>query len=100
MPTQLFYSVTIPVTYGLLQRTKSKRKTLFINARNMGHMIDRKHRNFEDEDIDKLANTFADFQNGTLEDVKDFAQLQILRLLQNKIISLPRQICRHRRAGR
>ena len=51
---------------------KQKGKTLFIDARKMGYMEDRKHRNFTDEDIKKLADTFEEFQNGTLEDVKGF----------------------------
>lgn len=53
-------------------RQKTDRKTLFIDARNMGHMVDRKHRDFSEEDIARLANTFTAFQNGTLEDVKGF----------------------------
>ena len=35
-------------------------------------MVDRKHRDFTDEDIAKLADTLTAFQNGTLEDVKGF----------------------------
>ena len=35
-------------------------------------MVDRKHRDFSEEDITRLANTFTAFQNGTLEDVKGF----------------------------
>ena len=38
----------------------------------MGHMVDRKHRDFSEEDIAHLADTFTAFQNGTLEDVKGF----------------------------
>lgn len=38
----------------------------------MSHMVDRKHRDFSEEDIARLANTFTDFQKGTLEDVKGF----------------------------
>lgn len=38
----------------------------------MGHMVDRKHRDFSEEDIRKLADTFSAFQNGTLQDVKGF----------------------------
>lgn len=73
MPTQLFYSVTIPVTLWFISRNKrQKGKTLFIDARKMGRMVDRKHRDFTDEDIARLANTFAAFQNGTLQDVKGF----------------------------
>lgn len=73
MPTQLFYSVTIPVTLWFITKNKKQKgKTLFIDARKMGYMVDRKHRDFTDEDISKLAKTFEDFQNGTLEDVKGF----------------------------
>ena len=38
----------------------------------MGHMVDRKHRDFSEEDIARLADTFTAFQNGTLQDVKGF----------------------------
>ena len=73
LPTQLFYSVTIPVTLWFISKDKKQKgKTLFIDARKMGTMIDRKHRDFSDEDIARLANTFTAFQNGTLEDVKGF----------------------------
>ena len=73
MPTQLFYSVTIPVTLWFISKNKKqKNRTLFIDARKMGHMVDRKHRDFTAEDIQKLADTFEAFQNGTLEDVKGF----------------------------
>lgn len=73
MPPQLFYSVTIPVTLWFITRGKKQTgKTLFIDARNMGHMVDRKHRDFSEEDISRLADTFTAFQKGTLEDVKGF----------------------------
>jgi type I restriction enzyme M protein len=73
MPTQLFYSVTIPVTLWFITKNKKQKgKTLFIDARKMGHMVDRKHRDFSDEDIQKLADTFSAFQDGKLEDQKGF----------------------------
>ncbi len=73
MPPQLFYSVTIPVTLWFITRGKKQTgKTLFIDARNMGHMVDRKHRDFSEKDISLLADTFTAFQKGTLEDVKGF----------------------------
>ena len=80
MPTQLFYSVTIPVTLWFITKgKKQKGKTLFIDARKMGHMVDRKHRDFSEEDIQKLADTFEAFQNGTLEDVKGFCAVATLQ---------------------
>ena len=79
MPTQLFYSVTIPVTLWFITRNKKqKNKTVFIDARKMGHMVDRKHRDLSDEDIQKLAGTVEAFQNGSLEDVKGFCAVATL----------------------
>jgi len=73
MPTQLFYSVTIPVTLWFISKNKKQKgKTLFIDARKMGFMVDRKHRDLSDEDIAKLADTFTAFQNDELEEVKGF----------------------------
>lgn len=73
LPTQLFYSVTIPVTLWFITKGKKQSgKTVFIDARKMGYMVDRKHRDFTQEDIDKIAGTFSAFQDGTLEDVKGF----------------------------
>ena len=76
LPTQLFYSVTIPVTLWFISKNKKQKgKTLFIDARKMGYMVDRKHRDFTTEDIKKLADTFESFQNGTLEVVKGFCAI-------------------------
>jgi len=73
MPTQLFYSVTIPVTLWFITKNKKQKgKTVFIDARQMGHMVDRIHRDFSEEDIQKLSDTFDAFQNGKLKDAKGF----------------------------
>ena len=80
MPTQLFYSVTIPVTLWFITKNKKQKgKTVFIDARKMGHMVDRKHRDFTDDDIKKIADTFESFQNGTLEDVKGFCSVATIQ---------------------
>lgn len=73
LPPQLFYSVTIPVTLWFISKNKKQKgKTIFIDARKMGFMLNRKHRDFSDEDINMIADTFTAFQEGTLEDVKGF----------------------------
>lgn len=73
MPTQLFYSVTIPVTLWFITKNKKRKgKTLFIDARNLGHMVDRKHRDLSEEDIHTISNTVEQFQNGSLKDKKGF----------------------------
>ena len=38
----------------------------------MGHMTSRTHRDFTDEDVKKIADTFEIFQKGKLEDIKGF----------------------------
>ena len=85
MPTQLFYSVTIPVTLWFISKNKKQKgKTLFIDARKMGYMVDRKHRDFTDEDIQKLADTFTAFQDGTLKDVKGFCAVADLQEIEKQ----------------
>ncbi len=79
LPTQLFYSVTIPVTLWFITKGKKQPgKTVFIDARKMGFMTDRTHRDFSDEDIQRIADTFAKFQEGTLEDEKGFCAVKTL----------------------
>lgn len=73
LPTNLFYSVTIPACLWFISRDKKQKgKTVFIDARKMGTLIDRKHRDFSSEDIEKIADTFEAFQNGELEEIKGF----------------------------
>ena len=85
LPSQLFYSVTIPVTLWFISKNKKQKgKTLFIDARKMGYMVDRKHRDFSDEDIQKIADTFEAFQNGTLEEVKGFCAVATIQDIEKQ----------------
>ena len=73
MPSNLFYGVTIPSTLWFVSRNKVQcGKTLFIDARKMGTLIDRVHRELFEDDISRIARTFEAFQDGTLEDMKGF----------------------------
>lgn len=73
MPTQLFYTTQIPVSLWFLnKRKKQPGKTLFIDARKMGTMVSRKLRELTDEDIQKMADTYNAFVDGTLADAKGF----------------------------
>ena len=73
MPSNLFYGVTIPATLWFISRNKKQKgKTLFVDARKMGTLIDRVHRELSDEEIEKIAATFEEFDDGTLEDVKGY----------------------------
>jgi type I restriction enzyme M protein len=65
LPGQLFYSTQIPVCLWFIARDKRngrfrdrRGQTLFIDARKMGTMIDRVHRELTDEDIARIADTY------------------------------------------
>jgi type I restriction enzyme M protein len=65
LPGQLFYSTQIPVCLWFLARDKKngrfrdrRGQTLFIDARKLGTMIDRVHRELTDDDIRKIADTY------------------------------------------
>ena len=74
MPDKLFYSTGIPVSLWILNRAKKQeRKTLFIDARNMGEMVTRAHRQLREEEIMKIADTYKDFVNGNLEEVQGYS---------------------------
>ena len=80
LPSQLFYSTGIPVSLWFLSRNKQQAgKTLFIDARNMGTMVTRAVRELMAEDIQKIADTFDQFRNGTLEDEKGFCAVKTLK---------------------
>ena len=73
LPNQLFYSTGIPVSLWFLNREKKQKgKVLFIDARNLGTMVTRKLRELTEEDILKIADTFRQYEAGTLEDVKGY----------------------------
>jgi type I restriction enzyme M protein len=65
LPGQLFYSTQIPVCLWFLTRDKSngrfrnrRGETLFVDARTLGSMVDRTHRELTDEDITGIAGTY------------------------------------------
>lgn len=65
LPGQLFYSTQIPACLWFLARKKSngrfrdrRGQVLFIDARKLGHMVDRTRKEFSDADIEKIAGTY------------------------------------------
>ena len=59
LPGQLFRSTQIPACLWFLARGRAQRgATLFIDARKLGHMVDRAHRDLSPEDIARVANTY------------------------------------------
>ncbi len=79
LPSQLFYSTGIPVSLWFLSRQKQQPgKVLFVDARNMGTMVTRAVRELMQDDIMKIADTFNQYRNGTLEDEAGFCAVKTL----------------------
>ena len=90
LPGQLFYTTQIPVCLWFLARDKSdgpgsggpcrdrRGRTLFIDARQMGAMVDCTHRELTDEDIGRIAGVYhawrAEEGAGDYEDVPGFCR--------------------------
>jgi type I restriction enzyme M protein len=85
LPGQLFYSTQIPVCLWFLARSKKngrfrdrRGETLFIDARKLGTMADRVHRELTDADIAKIAGTYhawrGDKDAGEYADVPGFCK--------------------------
>ena len=65
LPGQLFYTTQIPVCLWFVARNKKNGKfrdrrgqTLFIDARKLGHLIDRTHRELSEEEIARIGKTY------------------------------------------
>ncbi|WP_294383386.1 class I SAM-dependent DNA methyltransferase [uncultured Clostridium sp.] len=84
LPDKLFYSTGIPVSLWILNRNKIDNpkfrqradEILFIDARNLGNMVDRRHRELSEGDIKKIADTYHNYRNlnGQYEDIQGFCK--------------------------
>ena len=83
LPSQLFYNTMIPACLWFVARDKKNHKfrdrsgeVLFIDARKMGVMIDRRHRELTDEEIKKIAETYHAWrgEGGKYEDILGFCK--------------------------
>ena len=55
MPSNMFYSVTLPATLWFFDKGKTDERILFIDTRNIFTQIDRAHREFSDEQVANIA---------------------------------------------
>lgn len=82
LPAKLFLNTQIPASLWFLSRNrnateqfrKRNNEILFIDARNMGHLINRRTREFSSDDIKLIADTYHNWRNknGQYEDVAGF----------------------------
>ena len=64
LPGQLFYSTSIPACLWFLAKKRNRRgEVLFIDARKLGRMVDRTHRELTDEDITRITTTYHAWRN-------------------------------------
>lgn len=89
LPGQLFYSTPIPACLWFLARDRKNGKfrdrrgqVLFIDARKLGRMVDRTHRELTDEDVARIANTYhawrGDSDAGEYSDTPGFCRTATL----------------------
>ena len=64
LPAKLFLNTQIPASLWFLRRGKKKRKKeiLFIDARNLGHLINRRNRELADTDIKQIADSYHNWK--------------------------------------
>ena len=77
LPGQLFYSTQIPACLWFLARGRKRTgEILFIDARRLGRMVDRTHRELADDDIARIADACHAWREGaaTYEDVPGFCR--------------------------
>ena len=83
LPSQLFYNTMIPACLWFIARDKRNHKfrnrqgeVLFIDARKMGVMYDRRHRELTDEDVNKISDTYHAWrgEGGKYSDVLGFCK--------------------------
>lgn len=77
LPSQLFYSTQIPVSLWLLAKDRAdpryrdrRGQILMIDARDMGVMVDRIHRELRDDEVDRIAAAYHAWRGDTIPGTK------------------------------
>jgi len=88
LPAKLFLNTQIPACLWFLSRRKEGRldKVLFIDARNLGYLVNRRTKDFTDEDIARITETYHHWHNKTdgYEDVPGFCKSVTLDEIRGK----------------
>jgi type I restriction enzyme M protein len=88
LPSNMFYTVTLPATLWFFDKGKIDDRILFIDARNIFTQIDRAHREFSDEQIQNVA-LISQLHKGRREKlvqhIDRYFAAGMERLIENKI---------------
>jgi type I restriction enzyme M protein len=92
LPSNMFYTVTLPATLWFFDKAKKDSSILFIDARNVFTQVDRAHREFTDEQIQNIA-VISQLHKGKRENFislidRYFAE-GMTRLIENKALVEP-----------
>jgi type I restriction enzyme M protein len=92
LPAQLFYNTMIPACLWFLAKNRTNGKfrnrsneILFIDARNLGVMVNRRNKELTDDDVQKIAQTYHNWRsiNGSYEDVAGFCKAATIEEVRN-----------------
>jgi type I restriction enzyme M protein len=92
LPSQLFYNTMIPACLWFLARNKTNHKfrdrsneILFIDARKLGSMVNRRNRELTDDDVALIAGTYHSWRSkdGGYEDKAGFCRAATMEEMRN-----------------
>ncbi len=97
LPAKLFLNTQIPAALWFMNRSRKnghprKGEILFIDGRNLGHLINRRSRELSPEDIQQIASTYHAWRTGKAgyEDIKGFcASVPIARVAELDYVLTP-----------
>jgi type I restriction enzyme M protein len=97
LPAKLFLNTQIPAALWFMNRARNnghprKNEILFIDARNLGHLINRRTKEFSHDDIQIVADTYHAWRTGEgkYEDVKGFcASVSLVRVQELDYVLTP-----------
>jgi type I restriction enzyme M protein len=93
LPAKLFLNTQIPASLWFLSRNRANGKfrnrtdeILFIDARNLGHLINRRTLEFDDDDIAQITETYHNWRNpdGNYEDIPGFCKSETVAEVKDK----------------
>lgn len=92
LPSNLFYTVTLPATLWFFDKAKQDDRILFIDARNVFTQVDRSHRVFSDEqirNISLISKLYKGERGAFIKTVDDYLKAGFAKLQENAAHILP-----------